>query len=232
MMRKNKFHKGPKWQQKAKIKRPLIVKHPQTIVIQKTLETAEEIKEKSSLFDKFLLSQVNNVKKALIMHLVFALTYGFLITQVIYDGINDEGFSFYRISFSQASGLFLKISIFIALLIFGGVIAIYLVNKAYDDKASFEQIYIKIAKGSSVSWFICAIMAIIALFDPGTHIGLAMVLFVLTCFAGMMTIQIDADNGDLDKKVLSLIAGTGIIFILFVVFLTMFSNEFLRLFTF
>lgn len=232
MNRKNKYHKGPKWQKQAKNKRPLILKHTQTIVVQKNHETDDRTEERSSFFDKLLFSRIDNVKNAVIMHIIFALTYGFLVTQVIYDGINDEGFSFYRISFSQASGLFLKISIFIALLILGGLLAIYLVNKAFDSKARYEAIYLKLAQGLSVPWIICAIMAIIALFDPGTHIGLAMVLYVLTCFVGMMTIQINENNVDLDKKVLSLIAGMGVIFILFIVFLTMFSNEFLRLFTF
>lgn len=231
MVRKNRNRKGPKWQNKAKSKRPLIVKHTQTIVVPQNLETIAKPPIKASSLHKLLFAPINNLKHAMFMHIIFALTYGFLITQVIYDGVNGEGYSFYRLSFSQASILFVKISFFIALLVLASWIAIYLVNKTFDNKTRLLKVYIRYAQSLSVSWILCVIMGIIALFDPGTHIGLAMVLFVLTCFGGMLTIQMD-DEQNQDKKILGLIAATAVIFVLFTIFLTLFSSEFLRLFAF
>ncbi|MCI5774575.1 MAG: hypothetical protein MR210_08440 [Erysipelotrichaceae bacterium] len=189
-MKKN-YRKGPKSKRGSNNKRPLIIKRTNTIVAPNTPPLAVDDGANSSN-DKILWSklQLQSFKQALLVHVSFAILYGLLMAQVIYDMVNSQGFSIYRMSFTHASGVFVEYAflLLITIVVFEAVIIVSLksLEKALDVKNS----YICLSSSMVMPSVILLAFVVIMIFINSLALGMAMVIIVVVLLMIMMAYQI------------------------------------------
>ena len=232
-MPKKNFRKGPKWRVNKQNKHPLIIKHTKYI----NNEVIKEIKEvptsniSSKVYD-YLCSKINSFNKALIIHIAFIISYSYLITKILYDAINNEGFSFYRLSFTQASGVFVAICFFITVISLISFIVLYFINRKNIKDINLSKFYLNFGQNLSFSLIVSFLFALlVTISNVGIINGMILILIILTLFISNAIIGIDNKLKSYDQNLLNMLIMIMVIFALIALFINLFGNNITHLFT-
>ena len=228
-MPRKRIHKKPKWQINNNKKHPLIIKHTKYInnEITKENKATSELSNSYKVYDLFF-SKINTFNKALIIHVSFIFIYSYLITKILYDAINSEGFSFYRLSFTQASGIFITISFFILVISLASFIILYSVNR----KNNLSKFYISFGQNIFFSMIASLLFAIfVTICNVGIINGMILIFIILIIYISCSILGMDDNKNHYDQNLLNMLILIVSIFVLISLFFGLFGSNITHLFT-